>query len=48
MTAETEEKLRHFRHIAEPAMLLFVGGLTALVLFSVMLPVLRMAGSHLG
>lgn len=48
MTAETEEKLRHFRHIAEPAMLLFVGGLTALVLFSVMLPVFRMAGSHLG
>lgn len=48
MTAETEEKLRHFRHIAEPAMLLFVGSLTALVLFSVMLPVFRMAGSHLG
>lgn len=48
MTAETEEKLRHFRQIAEPAMLLFVGGLTALVLFSVMLPVFRMAGSHLG
>lgn len=48
MTAETEEKLRHFRHIVEPAMLLFVGGLTALVLFSVMLPVFQMAGSHLG
>lgn len=47
MTAETEEKLRHFRQIAEPAMLLFVGGLTALVLFSVMLPVFQMAGSHL-
>ena len=47
MTAETEEKLRRFRQIAEPAMLLFVGGLTALVLFSVMLPVFQMAGSHL-
>ena len=47
MTAETEEKLRRFRHIAEPVMLLFVGGLTALVLFSVMLPVFQMAGSHL-
>ena len=47
MTAETEEKLRRFRHIAAPVMLLFVGGLTALVLFSVMLPVFQMAGSHL-
>mgnify|MGYP006987334813 CR=1 FL=1 len=48
MTAETEEKLRHFRHIAEPAMLLFVGGLTALVLFSVMLVPVTDGGSHLG
>lgn len=47
MTTETEEKLRRFRQIAEPVMLLFVGGLTALVLFSVMLPVFQMAGSHL-
>ena len=48
MTEETEEKLRRARAIIEPALLLFVGALTALVLFSVMLPVFRMAGSHLG
>ncbi len=48
MGSETEEKLRRFRAILEPALLLFVGAMTAFVIFSVMLPVFQMAGSHLG
>ncbi len=48
MGEETEEKLRRFRAILEPALLLFVGALTAFVIFSVMLPVFEMAGRSLG
>ncbi len=48
MGQETEEKLRRFRAILEPAMLLFVGAMTAFVIFSVMLPVFQMAGRSLG
>ena len=48
MESETEEKIRRFRAILEPAMLLFVGGMTAFIIFSVMLPVFQAAGSHLG
>ena len=48
MGEETEEKLRRFRAILEPALLLFVGALTAFVIFSVMLPVFEMAGKSLG
>lgn len=48
MTGETEQKLRRFRSLLEPFLLLFVGGITALVLFSVMLPVFQAAGSHMG
>lgn len=48
MTGETEQKLRRFRSLLEPLLLLFVGGITALVLFSVMLPVFQAAGSHMG
>lgn len=48
MTSETEQKLQRFRAILEPLLLLFVGGITALVLFSVMLPVFQAAGRHMG
>lgn len=48
MAGETEQKLQHFRALLEPLLLLFVGGITALVLFSVMLPVFQAAGQHMG
>lgn len=48
MGEETEEKLRRFRAILEPAMLLLVGGMTAFVIFSVMLPIFEVAGRSLG
>lgn len=48
MTGETEQKLQRFRTLLEPMLLLFVGGITALVLFSVMLPVFQAAGRHMG
>lgn len=48
MGQETEEKLRRFRAILEPALLLFVGAMTAFVIFSVMLPIFEMAGKSLG
>ncbi len=45
---ETERKLKRFRTLLEPSLLLFVGTLTALLVFSVLLPVFTAAGSHLG
>lgn len=45
---ETERKLKRFRTLLEPALLLFTGALTALLVFSVLLPVFTAAGSHLG
>lgn len=47
MAAEAERKLARFRAILEPTLLLFVGGITALIIFSVMLPVFQAAGRHL-
>ena len=41
---ETERKLHRFQMLLEPCLLLFVGAITALVLFSVMLPVFQVAG----
>ena len=47
MADEAERKLSRFRAILEPTLLLFVGGITALIIFSVMLPVFQAAGRHL-
>lgn len=47
MTQETEEKLERFKTVAEPALLLFVGALTAVVVFTVMLPVFGAIGRGL-
>lgn len=47
MADEAEQKLNRFRAILEPTLLLFVGGITALIIFSVMLPVFQAAGRHL-
>ncbi len=47
MTQETEEKLDRFKTIAEPALLLFVGALTAAIVFTVMLPVFGAIGRGL-
>ena len=47
MAAEAERKLARFRAILEPTLLLFVGGITALIIFSVMLPVFQAAGRQL-
>lgn len=44
MSQETEQRFQRFRAILEPALLLFVGGLTAFVIFSVMLPVFDAVG----
>lgn len=43
MEREAERKASRFRAILEPAMLLLVGGMTAIVVFSVILPVFHMA-----
>ncbi len=48
MGEDIEEKLNRFRAILEPALLLFVGGMTAFVIFSVMLPIFEVAGRSLG
>lgn len=48
LTHETERKIRRFRAILEPSLLLFTGAVTALMVFSVMLPVFQAAGSHVG
>lgn len=48
LTHETERKIRRFRAILEPSLLLFTGAVTALMVFSVMLPVFQAAGSHMG
>ena len=45
---ETERKLKRFRTLLEPCLLLFTGAITALLVFSVLLPVFTAAGSHLG
>ncbi len=47
MADEAEQKLNRFRTILEPTLLLFVGGIAALTIFSVMLPVFEAAGKHL-
>ena len=47
MTNETEEKLTRFRAVMEPALLLFVGFLTAGIVFTVMLPVFSAIGKGL-
>ena len=47
MTQETEEKLERFKTVAEPALLLFVGALTAAIIFTVMLPVFGAIGRGL-
>lgn len=39
MTEETKRKLTGFRKILEPSLLLFVGLVTAAIIFSVLLPV---------
>ena len=43
MEREAERKASRFRAILEPAMLLLVGGMTAIVVFFVILPVFHMA-----
>lgn len=48
LTHETERKIRRFRTILEPSLLLFTGAVTALMVFTVMLPVFQAAGSHVG
>ena len=48
LSRETERKISRFRSILEPSLLLFVGLMTAFLVFSIMLPVFRAAGSHLG
>lgn len=48
LTHETERKIRRFRTILEPSLLLFTGAVTALMVFTVMLPVFQAAGSHMG
>ncbi len=48
MTEETERKLLRLRKILEPALILFVGLLTAAVVFSVLVPVFQAVGTHMG
>lgn len=48
LTRDAERKINRFRAILEPAVLLTVGILTAVIVFSVMLPVFTAAGSHIG
>ncbi|MGN0954213.1 type II secretion system F family protein [Dialister sp.] len=48
LSRETERKVRRFRAVLEPSLLLFTGAVTALLVFSVMLPVFRAAGAHMG
>lgn len=44
LTEETEERMNRFKAVMEPALLLFVGLLTAAVVFTVMLPVFGAIG----
>lgn len=48
MTEETKRKLTGFRKILEPSLLLFVGLVTAAIIFSVLLPVFSAVGTHMG
>lgn len=48
MTEETKRKLTGFRKILEPSLLLFVGLVTAAIIFSVLLPVFSAVGTHVG
>ena len=48
MTEETKRKLTGFRKILEPSLLLFVGLVTAAIIFSVLLPVFSAVGTHIG
>lgn len=48
MTEETKRKLTRFRKILEPSLLLFVGLVTAAIIFSVLLPVFSAVGTHMG
>lgn len=47
MTEELTEKIRKFRAILEPALLLLVGAMTGGILLTVMLPIFTAAGSRL-
>ncbi len=48
MTEETKRKLTGFRKILEPSLLLFVGLVTAAIIFSVLLPVFSAVGTNMG
>lgn len=48
MTEETKRKLTGFRKILEPSLLLFVGLVTAAIIFSALLPVFSAVGTHMG
>lgn len=48
LTRDAERRINRFRAILEPAVLLTVGIITAVIVFSVMLPVFTAAGSHIG
>ena len=48
MTEETKRKLTGFRKILEPSLLLFVGLVTAAIIFSVLLSVFSAVGTHMG
>lgn len=48
MTEDTKRKLMKFRKILEPGLLLFVGFITAAIIFFVLLPVFQAVGTHMG
>lgn len=48
LTAETEQKLLRFRSLLTPCLLFLTGGMTAFLVFSIMLPVFRAASAHMG